>query len=620
MYAAMLDEKPASRAGLSSPISDYLHELRERLLSIKDGRVADYIPELFKAPADGFGIAVATIDGTVYTAGDADFPFTIQSMSKPFTYGYALQSLGREAVLKKVGVEPTGEAFNSIVLDDQHNRPFNPMVNAGAISVASLLIGSQDKSLVSPEALFSRFAGRTLDVDKDVMRSEQDTGHRNRAIAYMMLNTGMIDHAPEIVLDFYFRQCSVTVTCQDMAIMAATLANLGKNPKTEEQVLAPVHVQDVLTLMSTCGMYDYAGQWSYDVGIPAKSGVSGGVIAVIPGQAGIAIWSPPLDEVGNSVRGVEVCKAISRDFGLHAFAEKASAGMVVRRHYKASEIGSKRIRSISEREWLSNIAGQVQVMELQGTLYFGPAETIIRQLSDSLDDASEIIVDFTRVSYTDAAAARLLVEAFRAFCDLGLTVVLTGIQSKGPLALLRDMVVQQDLPVAIESDADTALEAAEERLLEEHYERADTSKYAFSKINIFAGLGRADCKVLEGIVRTYRYAPGEQIIREGDKATNVFVVASGSVNVSLELPNGRRKRLAAVGPGFAFGEMALVEGGARTADVFADNGAVCYVFEVAHINALQETNPKIPMTILGNLVKSLSKRLQTANQEIRLLE
>ncbi|MEO1749813.1 MAG: cyclic nucleotide-binding domain-containing protein, partial [Pseudomonadota bacterium] len=230
------------------------------------------------------------------------------------------------------------------------------------------------------------------------------------------------------------------------------------------------------------------------------------------------------------------------------------------------------------------------------------------------------IIDFTRVSYSDAAAARLLAEAFRAFCDLGLRVILTGIQSKGSLTLLSDMANELDLPVQIESDADTALEAAEERLLEAHYERADTSKYAFSKIDIFAGLSREDRHVLEGIVRTYRYAADEQIIREGDKASNVFVVASGSVSVSLQLANGRRKRLAAVGPGFAFGEMALVEGGSRTADVFADNNAVCYVFEVDHIKELENTHPKIPMTILGNLVKSLSKRLQTANQEIRLLE
>ncbi len=605
---------------LTSPIGDYLDALYDRLLRNRGGAVADYIPELAKAPVDGFGISIATIDGTLYSAGDARSEFTIQSMSKPFTYGFALEKIGRERVLAKVGVEPTGEAFNSIVLDDEQNRPFNPMVNAGAIAVANLLIDEDGSVPIPPEKLLGRFAGRDLAVDDAVFRSENETGHRNRAISYMMLNTGMIDHLPETVLDFYFRQCSVLVTCEDMAQMAATLANVGRHPLTDETVLAPEHVKDVLTLMSTCGMYDYAGQWAYEVGIPAKSGVGGGVVAVIPGQAGIAIWSPPLDEVGNSVRGIEVCKAISKDFGLHAFAEKASAGSVIRRHYTASEIGSKRIRSASEREWLIRSAGRVHVMELQGTLYFGPTENVIRQLSDRFDEADEIIIDFARTSYTDAAAARLLTEAFAAFCAQGCKLVLTGLRDGGPMTLLSDQLTAQGVDVTLFSGVDAALEAAEDRLLAKHYERADTSKYALSKIDILAGLEREDYKVLEGMVSSYRFSKGEQIIHEGDPANAVFVVASGSVSISLTLENGRRKRLAAVGPGFAFGEMAMVEGGTRTADVFADDSTVCYVFSVDQITALRDTHPQIPMTILSNLVRTLSKRLKQANQEIRLLE
>lgn len=618
MAFAAPHNEPAISLNITSPITDYLNALRERLLSNTGGKVASYIPELSQAPAGGFGICIATMDGTIYAAGDAQTPFTIQSMSKPFTYGHALGKLGREKVLTKVGVEPTGEAFNSIILDDLKNRPFNPMVNAGAIAVANLMIDLENP--LPPEDLFSRFAGRKLEVDEAVFASEHQTGHRNRAIAYMMLNTGMIDHLPETVLDFYFRQCSVMVTCEDMAMMAATLANLGRHPVTHDQVLEVEHVQDVLTLMNTCGMYDYAGQWSYEVGIPAKSGVAGGIIAVIPGQAGIAIWSPPLDEVGNSVRGVEVCKAISRDFGLHAFAEKANTGTVIRRHYRASEVGSKRLRSASEREWLTKVAGRVHIMELQGTLYFGPTEKVIRQLSEQLDEADEIIIDFGRTSYTDAAAARLLTEAFAAFCACGCKLVLSGLQADGPLALLRAKVQNKELDIVFTSDVDAALEAAEDRLLDAHYEQVDTSKYSLSKIDILAGLSATDYKVLEGVVNSFRFTKGEQIMREGDAANAVFVIASGSASISLDLGNGRRKRLAAVGPGFSFGEMALVEGGRRTADVFADDAVVCYVFSVDQLNALRDTHPQIPMTILSNLVRSLSKRLQQANHEIRMLE
>lgn len=603
---------------LISPIETYLSDLYDRLLTNTDGKVASYIPELSSAPPDGFGICVATMDGKLYTAGEASTAFTIQSMSKPFTYGYALKKLGREAVLHKVGVEPTGEAFNSIILDDQKNRPFNPMVNAGAIAVANLLIDKQEP--VDVVGLFSRFAGRDLAVDDEVLRSEHETGHRNRAIAYMMLNTGMIDHDPETVLDFYFRQCSVLVNCQDMALMAATLANLGHHPVTDEEVLEPDHVKDVLTLMNTCGMYNYAGQWAYEVGIPAKSGVAGGVIAVIPGQAGIAVWSPPLDPTGNSVRGVEVCRAISRDFGLHAFAEKASTGTVIRRHFTASQISSKRIRSASEREWLQKAAGRVHVLELQGTLYFGSTETVIRQLSKQMEDAEEIIIDFSRASYTDAAAARLLTQAFATFRAGGCRLVLSGLRADGPVAALRQKIVSTGLDVSFVDDVDSALEDAEGRLLAEHYEQADTSKYSLAKIDILSGLTAEDYKVLEGVVSSYRFAKGDHIVREGDDANTIFIIASGSASISLNLGEGRRKRLSSIGPGFSFGEMALVEGGRRTADVFADDTVVCYVFSVDQINALRETHPQIPMTILANLVRSLSSRLHQANQEIRLLE
>jgi glutaminase len=287
-----------------SPIARYLAELQTRLAGITEGAVADYIPELGKADPKLFGVAIATVDGETYGAGDVDRAFSIQSVSKPFAYGYALREHGQAAVLAHVGVEPTGEAFNSIILDEVHNRPFNPMVNSGAIAVAELYKGATHAE--RQEAMlefFCRFAGRRLAVDEAVYRSEDATGHRNRAIAYMMLNFGMIRHDPSEVLDIYFRQCSIGVTARDLALMAATLANDGVQPVTSERLLAPEAVRDVLTVMSSCGMYNYAGQWAFEVGMPAKSGVSGAIVAVIPGQIGIGVFSPPLDALGNSIRG-----------------------------------------------------------------------------------------------------------------------------------------------------------------------------------------------------------------------------------------------------------------------------------------------------------------------------
>ena len=378
-----------------APVEDYLAELHARVSKVSGGKPADYIPELGKADPSLFGIAIATVDGQVYSTGDADTAFTIQSVSKPFMYGYALQHCGRAAVLKHVGVEPTGEAFNSIVLDEVMNRPFNPMVNAGAIAVAELMEGeTQDDRIANMLGLFGSLAGRKLDIDEAVYRSELATGHRNRAIAYMMLNTGMIKRDPNEVLDLYYRQCSVSVTTRDLAIMAATLANDGANPLTGETVFDTQFVRDVLSVMNSCGMYDYAGEWAYEVGMPAKSGVSGCIIAVIPGQIGISVFSPPIDQQGNSVRGIRVCQEISNEFELHAFNNRTNVRSVIRRDYRADLVRSNRLRTPEERKVLAEQGHKVAVLEAQGALFFGSTEQLMRRVTQLASDARYVIVDF----------------------------------------------------------------------------------------------------------------------------------------------------------------------------------------------------------------------------------
>lgn len=297
-----------------------LNELHLRHRSNHSGAVASYIPELLKANPDWFGICVVTADGQVYEIGDFDRQFTIQSVSKPFVYGLALEDHGRAHVLTKVGVEPTGDAFNSIIKLDATNRPHNPCVNAGAIATTSLIKGGDPTTRLNRMLeMFGRYFGRTVHVDMSVFMSERTTGHRNRAIAYLMLNFGMIDDNVDQILDLYFQQCAVLANCRDLAVMAATLANGGVNPLTGIRAIESEYLRDILTVMYTCGMYDYAGQWAYDVGLPAKSGVTGGILAVVPNQLGIAVYSPPLDERGNSVRGIEVCKDLSSGFGMHVF-------------------------------------------------------------------------------------------------------------------------------------------------------------------------------------------------------------------------------------------------------------------------------------------------------------
>ena len=301
-------------------IQEILDSVYEKFKNVDEGKVATYIPELSKADPKDFGICLATVDGRVFTAGDCDKEFTIQSMCKPFAFQMALEEYGLEKTLKHVGVEPSGDAFNSIDLDSKTSRPFNPMINAGAIAIASLIKKSPVEAGV--QAFLDKMgqaAGRDLRIDWAVMQSETLTGNRNRAIGYLLRNFEIIDDQVTESLHQYFAQCSMLVTCRDMAMMAATLANMGTNPVTGDRVFDFQYIKYVLTVMFTCGLYNYAGGWAYEVGLPAKSGVGGGIFGVVNRQLGVSVYSPKLDAQGNSVRGILACKELASRLGLHAF-------------------------------------------------------------------------------------------------------------------------------------------------------------------------------------------------------------------------------------------------------------------------------------------------------------
>ena len=305
---------------MSTQLQGIIEDIYLKYKDLNEGAVATYIPELGKANADHFGICLASVDGHLFSVGDCDHEFTIQSICKPFAFQMALEEQGRDATLQHVGVEPSGDAFNSIELDPRTMRPYNAMINAGAIAVASLI--KKDPVEAGVQAFVEKMgqaAGRTLRIDEAVLFSESVTGNRNRAIAYLMLNCGIIDSGVDASLHQYFSQCSLLVNCRDLAVMAATLANMGVNPVTQERVFDFQYIRDVLTVMFTCGLYDYAGEWAYRVGLPAKSGVGGGILGVVNRQLGIAVYSPKLDDKGNSVRGIAACKEIAAHLGLHAF-------------------------------------------------------------------------------------------------------------------------------------------------------------------------------------------------------------------------------------------------------------------------------------------------------------
>jgi glutaminase len=319
-------------------VQQRLEELYKRHLSLHDDQIVSYYksgigyfkPEIAEAEQKRFAICLATTDGEVYHAGDYDWSFALQSISKVFVYGLALEAHGRDHVLERVGVEPSGDAFHSIVFDERNNRPYNPMVNAGALVTTDLVEGGDTaEQLKLILGTLRHYAGNeNLTVDESIFASEMRSADRNRATAYLMRSYGMISQDVEENLALYLRQCSVCVTTRDLAVMGATLANGGVNPTTGDQALTPRYARDVLSVMHTCGMYDFAGQWAYQIGIPAKSGVSGGILAVVPGKGGIGVFSPGLDVHGNSVRGIKVCEEISERLGLHIFAHDAEDALL----------------------------------------------------------------------------------------------------------------------------------------------------------------------------------------------------------------------------------------------------------------------------------------------------
>jgi glutaminase len=282
------------------------------------GATADYIPELATADPTPFALALTGVSGRRYAVGDADTQFTLQSVTKPFVLALAIADRGLDEVLAHVGAEPSGDAFNAISLDPATGVPANPMINAGAIATTALVRGADDdERFARILALLSAFAGRPLVVDEAVLASEAATADRNRALAHLMRAAGSLDAPAHAAVDTYLRQCAVLATTGDLATMAATLATGGVNPVSGERVVAPDVARHVQSVMATCGMYDYSGRWMLRVGLPAKSGVAGGLLAVNPGRFGVGAFSPRLDAQGNTVRGVAALKRLVADLGLH---------------------------------------------------------------------------------------------------------------------------------------------------------------------------------------------------------------------------------------------------------------------------------------------------------------
>lgn len=379
-------------------IPEYLDSVLRNCEADRSGELADYIPELAQADPERFGMALTTVDGSVYRAGDSDDEFTIQSVSKPFVYALALQDLGLDAVLDKVDVEPSGDAFNHLSLEKETGRPLNPMINAGALATHALIERGGDVATRVDRILagLSAFAGRELSVDERVFDSELQTAYRNRALANMLRSLGNFELDPLEVVYGYTRQCAVLVTATDLSMMAATLANGGVQPVTGERVISRRVVRQVLSVMTTCGMYDSAGDWLSTVGIPAKSGVSGGLLGVLPGQSGIATFSPRLDKHGTSVRGVQAFQRCSDELGLHLMEVVPAARGIVREFREVAGAGEP-----------------ADVLALHGTIQFAGAERLVRTLVEEEPTASHLVFDLTEVHAVNTVAGSMLRRSVR---------------------------------------------------------------------------------------------------------------------------------------------------------------------------------------------------------------
>jgi glutaminase len=610
-----------------SPIQAYLERLHQQFAGIDSGQVANYIPELGKADPAWFGIVVATIDGHVYEVGTTRQLFTIQSVSKPLVYGAALEDCGAARVAQAIGVEPSGDAFNSISLEPGTGRPRNPMINAGAIATAALLNGGPEGGLARMLGALSAYAGRALDIDEAVFESERTTGHRNRAIGHMLRNYGIVEDDPEPALALYFKQCSVRVDCRDLAVIAATLANGGINPLSGQRAVGAEFISPILSVMSTCGMYDFSGEWVYRVGLPAKSGVGGGIMAVLPGQLGIGVFSPPLDERGNSVRGVQVCETLSRELGLHFLQPPRPAASTLRARYNLADLRSKRRRPAAESQRLAELGQQAVVYELQGDLRFATLEPVLRDIIAAGDALQFAVLDFKRVNHADAAAVRMLEGLVNACAARGQQLVLTRVRRGELLAGFgAELDPRSARALSFQPQLDLGIEWCEKGLLKQPAGAAPLppplppSGLALAEHQLCKGVSAADLDHLQTRLTPCRYEPGALIVRRGEPADGLYFLMRGEVSIILELASGGSKRLSTLSPGMSFGELALLQGGPRSADVRADSPVDCLMLGAAAFAALERERPGLLIRLMHNLLLGMGQTALRLTAEVAALE
>lgn len=596
---------------MESPVESYLRHLHAEMSEHRDG--TEYTPggaptaaESTSNSPDSFGICLATTDGQIYEVGDTRTEFTLQSLSKVFTYALALSDLGFDAVDAKVDVEPSGDPFNEISLAAGTGRPDNAMINAGALAVTSLIKGSGGKSSIKRIVrVLSDCAGRELRVNKPIFEAERRHSDRNHALAYLLSSFDIIEDDPTVALENYLRHCSVRVTCRDLAIMAATLANGGTNPVTGVQALDLAPVERVLSVMMTSGMYDDAGAWLTAVGMPAKSGVGGGTLAVLPGQIGVAVFSPRLDPHGNSVRGVATSQRLSQELELHFVRAARSGRSTIRTSTDITELPSGIRHSEETAATLAEHGHRAHVIELSGDLMFSGTESTLREVCALSDEVQLVILDLRRVDKVGAVALRMLSALKRSLAAADRELLLIGTDGTAAEALI-------DLGPHVHAfdTRSAAVEYAENVLIARYSPQLRVqAPVPASQSPALSALSVVDAQELAQRMESRVCDDGEIVRRVGQRFGGVFFIVSGKISTIVTGPTGERVKLTTLSAGMTFGELALGSHDRQETTEKADGPVHLQVLTSEAIAQLELEDPRLAVELWKALTRDAYTRV-----------
>ncbi|MGH3366323.1 MAG: glutaminase A [Nocardioidaceae bacterium] len=580
---------------MGSVVQDLIASVHAACLDDRSGDILRGVAALEDVDPESFGICLATADGHVYEVGDTRLPFCMQSISKPFTYGIALTDNGFDLVDAKIDVEPSGEVYNQISLHPVTHRPRNPMINGGALVAASLVAGATPEQQIERiSRTYSMYAGRELALDEDIFASQVESGHRNRAIGHMLREFGILEGNPDIAHEIYLWACSTMITCRDLCMMGATLANGGTNPLTGERVLAAEYTERVLSVMSTCGMYDAAGAWFAQVGLAAKSGVGGGIVAVLPGQLSIAAFSPRLDHHGNSVRAFEACRRLSQDLELHELHVARAARSAIRASYDVLESPSAAWRPEADRRLLDEFGRKARIYEAHGDLLFAGAESVVREISEACPGLDVVVLDISPVGEVVEVSRRLLSDLHRFVREQGCEVALID-----PDGLLGNRVAGDDVLPTFATVA-AAVMWCEDWLIQHHGGRHPAEeRFRFRDHPLFAEASPHVVDELERRMQPRSYANGELIVAERDTDAGVFLIMGGRVRCSLTSTHGIARHLATLTPGTCFGDVYLVADAPHPLALHANGSVDAFELTRKEFAKIGQEDPELWAAIVG---------------------